>query len=297
MSQPADMLQPFPRTSSGVSARPFVLVVFAVTLLGAGLFVPDPVFTVVALSAGASLVALSLMIKVRAVRVERAGASFSRQIAGLVGHDGSPCFVTDKDGRISYQNRIAAERFELGPDQTLAHTFRDLFANPSAVFFRLQNRSQALGAAREDVVTRRGYTRLSVHRVAEDAFLWRIDDFGERAAINRGAEGLSLPMLTASKSGTVLFMNEAMRRVLGERVKTLDRVFNELPVRPGAENEIVGKDGPLKSLVAEIEGAGGRREIYLIPGQAKPERAGTGPMPIFDELPVPLLKIAAGGRV
>lgn len=297
MSHPAVSLQPLSRTASALSARSAYLVVVAAALLAAALYVQNPVFAIVLLSSGVTLAALFVLIKALAARGKSKVLALGNQISAIICNDGSPCFVTDEDGAISYQNDAASDRFQLGADQTLAHTFRDNFANPAAIFFRLQSKAQAVGMAREDVVTRRGHTRVSVNRIGENLFLWRIDEFGERAASGRGAEGISLPMLTASKSGTVLFMNEAMRKVLGGRAKSLDRVFNELPLRPGFENEVASKDGPLNSLVAEIEGAGGRREIYLVPGLALASSQTNAVIPVFDQLPVPLLKIAPGGVV
>ena len=152
-----------------------------------------------------------------------------------------------------------------------------------------------MGAAREDVVTRRGHIRLAVHQIAGEGFLWRLEELAERSINGRGAEGLSLPMLTVSKSGTILFMNDALRRLLGGRVKTLDRVFNDLPVVSGQEHEVASKDGTLRTIVAELEGPGGRREIYLLPGASVGAKNNSSQ--IFDSLPVPMMKIAPTGHV
>ena len=43
----------------------------------------------------------------------------------------------------------------------------------------------------------------------------------------------TLPMVTVGPSGTVLFMNEPFRRLVGGRIKAIDRVFHDLPVRSG----------------------------------------------------------------
>ncbi|MGB0902785.1 ATP-binding protein [Halocynthiibacter sp.] len=225
----------------------------------------------------------------------------------IAGADTSSCFATGKDGDIIWKNTAALDRLGDTEPETLAQAFRELFANPAAVLFRLQNRAQAVGSAREDISTRRGQTRLSVHMVEIGVFLWRIDDFGERTSNARGAEGMSLPMLTVSKSGTILFMNEAMRRVLGGRVKTLDRVFTDLPVRPGKMNNVSTPDGPVPALLAEVRGASGRQELYLIPGASEQQHEtvettelheeSVNQPQLFEELPVPLLKILPGGHI
>jgi len=284
------------RTALVLSPRRAYLGLFAAGLLGAAFLVPDRMIGYGLLGVGLTLGFVTLIVGILARRHNGRSAATYRAVAGFVEHDSSPSIVTDAEGEIGFLNQAAKERFEDEEGQTLAHALRDLFANPAAVLYRLQTRAAALGAAREDVVTRRGNVRLAVHQVAGDGFLWRLEDMGMRTANGRGAETLSLPMLTASKSDTVLFMNEAMRKLLGGRVKTLDRVFNDLPVRSGQENEIAAQDGPIRSLVAELTGSGGRREIYLLPGSAY---AGVteGGWQFFDDLPVPLLKVAPDGRV
>ncbi len=278
-----------------LSPKVIYLGMFGFVLLAAAIYVPDPVFGVLLMASGMTLAFVSVIVRGLYYLNTRRQHAIYRSVSDFVAHDASPSFVTDGDGEIGYLNAAAQERFSDCCGKSLAHALRDMFANPSAVLFRMQNRAQAAGAAREDVVTRRGHIRLAVHQLDAGGFLWRLEDMGERATNSRGAEGLSLPMLTASKSGTVLFMNDAMRRLLGGRVKTLDRVFNDLPLNSGQEHDVAGKDGTVRSIVAELEGAGGRREIYLLPGALTGKQINGSQF--FDSLPVPMIKIAPTGQV
>jgi two-component system cell cycle sensor histidine kinase/response regulator CckA len=124
-----------------------------------------------------------------------------------------------------------------------------------------------------------------------------VDRGGPGAA--RGAEGLSLPMLVASRTGTILFMNEALRRLVGGRPRTLDRVFTDPDIRSGATALIAGPGGPVRALVAEVEGAGERREIYLLPITApEPPAVADGPGgEVEEELPVALVRLTGDGRI
>jgi two-component system cell cycle sensor histidine kinase/response regulator CckA len=102
-------------------------------------------------------------------------------------------------------------------------------------------------------------------------------------------------MLTANKAGVVLFTNEAMRRLLGGRPKRLDRVFASQPLRSGEEVEVVGVDGPLRAILAEVEGLAERREIFLLP---LPAAVPTPQVQAdFEHVPVPLLKFAPDGSL
>ncbi len=283
-------------TAAGLSPRIALAAFPAGGLLASAFAVSDPLIARLLFGAGMTLVFVIAISHFLAFRRKRAQAALGDALGKFVEHDNAPAFLTDGEGQIRYRNTAAKDRFDDRAEETLAQTLRDHFANPSAVVYRLQTRAEAQGAAREDIVTRRGHIRLSVHQVSENEFLWRLEDMGLRNINSRGAETLSLPMLTASKSGTVLFMNEAMRTLLGGRVKTLDRIFNELPVKSGQENEIAAADGPVRTLVAELEGPGGRREIYLLPG-GEGGLSHDGSWQFFDHLPVPMLKIAPDGRV
>jgi two-component system cell cycle sensor histidine kinase/response regulator CckA len=252
------------------------------------------------LRAGASIAALTLLflvigLKLRSHLAKRGEAARHTHLITLVGQDATPCFMTDQFGQIHYQNASAEARFTAQSGATLSAALSQHFASPSSVLYRLQNRAAHAGAGREDVVTRRGHTRLSVHRIADDRFLWRLEEFQDRGAATRGADSLSLPMLTANKAGVVLFTNEAMRRLLGGRPKRLDRIFANPTLHSGEEVEVSGIDGPVRAILAEVDGPGERREIYLLPVPSGTPQASA--MEDFENVPVPLAKFAPDGTL
>ncbi len=251
------------------------------------------------LRATGAVVALTLSVLALALRLLaalRGGGRQAARLAALLGEDASPCFTTDASGALLWRNEAATVRFGASA-ATLTASLGDTFANPGSVLFRLQSRAANLGSAREDVVTRRGHLRLSVHRVAEDRFLWRTEEFADRSGsgMHRGAEGLSLPMLVAGKTGVVLFCNEALRRLAGTRPRTLDRLIASPSFRPGDVVELSGAEGPVRALVAEIEGPGERRELFFFPlGEDRPsERAAAD----FENLPVAVATVWRDGRI
>lgn len=230
------------------------------------------------------------------VWIFRRGSSRAQDaIAEFVKHDASPCFVTDSDGEIWYKNDTAQTRFNTEL-HTLADVLDDVFANPSAVLFRLQARAAKAGAAREDIVTRGGHVRLGLHQLARGGFLWRLEEIAEKNNPSRGADGSYLPRLTVGRNGAILSMNSAARGFVGERVKSLDRIFPKLPVQSGRMNEISTAAGQVDCMVAELDATASRRELFLLPGVevSGPQRESWS---YFDELPVPLLKVAQSGEV
>ena len=272
-----------------------LLVVLAVAALAVAAFAADDRLRVGAVIVGLTFVALVFVGRGLNGLKMLDQRRLDRRLVQMTGQDATPSFTTDSLGQIRFQNPAARERFGAVEGATLVAVLGEAFAAPSAVLYRLQARAAHTGAAREDVVSRRGHTRLSVHRLAEDRFLWRLEEFADRSSLGRGAETLSLPMLTANKAGVVLFSNEAMRRLLGGRPKRLDRVFASQPLRSGEEVEVIGVDGPLRAILAEVEGLAERREMFLLP---LPTPAPTLQVQAdFEHLPVPLLKLAPDGNL
>ena len=255
---------------AGGRSRSLQAVLFAAILIAAAVWVPDRLATAVLFTAGVTVAAT---VAVRMLLRSRRGAdpAAAHAVSAFLEHDASPSFTTDADGLIRYRNGSAAERFgppQPGEPESLSRALRDLFANPAALLTRLQARAEARGAAREDLVTRKGHVRLAVHRISADCYLWRLEDLVERSGGGRGAESLSLPMMTVSRTGAILFMNDALRRLLGGRVKTLDRIFSDLPLRPGEDHVVQTAEGPAPVRVIEADGTAGRREIFLVPAGA-----------------------------
>ncbi|MGO4854871.1 ATP-binding response regulator [Phaeovulum sp. W22_SRMD_FR3] len=283
------------RTALATSSGAIWLVVAAVVSLAIALVSEAEVLMFVALSLAGTFLTLAAMLRGLSARHARARAAFQDQLSAFIANDAAPSFTTDSDGGIGFQNRAAVERFGSRGGQSLTRALGEIFANPGAVLYRLQNKAATLGNAREDLVTRRGHVRLSVHQIGDEGFLWRLEDMAERPSGGKGAETISLPMLTASKNGTILFMNEALRRLVGERVRTLDRIFTDLPLRSGEEHEVTTVNGSVRCVIAEIDASGGRQEVYLLP-MVTGRATATDPSS-FDALPVALLRLTADGRI
>lgn len=208
--------------------------------------------------------------------------------------DATPSFVTDEDGEIHARNVAADVRFHDVQSDTLAGKLRAVLTNPGAVLYRLQCRAKLDGAAREDIVTRRGHVRLAVHQLGETGYLWRVEDMPDRSPSGRPADSLPVPMVTFGRSGTILFMNEAARALVGERVKSLQALFGTLPVKPGRINSLTTINGPVPVFVYEVDASGGRQELFFLPVREDQKEASVTD---FETLPVPLLRVGRGGEI
>jgi PAS domain-containing protein len=275
-------------------ARAHLLGLPVALCLAAGLWASDPQARMAAAVSGATFLALFLLIRglaaVSAWRLRDQAAALSR----IGEEDPAPCLSTDATGRIGWRNQAARERF--GQDATLLAAFGSHFANPAAVLYRLQTRALNIGSAREDLSTRRGVTRLSAHRLGSGAFLWRLEEFADRTALGRGAETLSLPMLTANKSGVVLFSNEAMRRLLGQASQS---VWTGCSPRKTCAFGRRGGGGGRRRPRARLSGRDRRagREARDLSAARIPPRSMTACSADFEHVPVALVKFAPDGRL
>lgn len=271
-----------------------VLLVSIACVVAAVVLTPGQWGERVLISVAATLVFVSTLIWARKRLHLRQTTVGLGTVAGLISNDASPSFVTDLDGYIVTRNTAAFDRFSDQDTETLAAALRGLIANPSPILRRLQIKAENDGSAREDIVTRRGHFRLSVHVLPSQGFLWRIEDVAERSGHGRAGDQLPVPMITLGRSGVVLFMNDAARGLVGERVKSLDRLFTTLPVKNNQINALSTKDGPVNVIAVEFERTVGRREMFFLPAQGQ---GGLDRNQVFDTVPVPLLKVAADGRI
>jgi two-component system, cell cycle sensor histidine kinase and response regulator CckA len=281
-------------TARVVSGRAGYVLAAAAGFLALAYVIADPDLRMLTVVSGLSLAALVLIVRGLAVVADGLDRRHGERLFMTVADDAAPCFSTDAAGVVQYRNVAAEDRF--GPDcASMLETLSDHIASPAAVLFRLQSRADVAGAAREDMATRQGTLRLAVHATGSGRFLWRVEEFRDRGFGARGAELLSLPMLVLNKGGVILFSNEAMRRLLGQRPKRIEDVLHGGVIRSGEEVTVMGHDGPLRAILAEVAGQGERREIFLLPS---PDREGTEAVGAdFEHVPVALMTFAPDGAL
>lgn len=284
------------------------LAALALVLLGLSLVQADWRVSAVCLLAAvaASLLGVKTMrlddVATSGFAGKRQAAMWENAINTLIAHDLDPAFLTDADGEIRLSNPAAQARFGDLFEEPLATAFDVTLANPEAVLFRLQSKANVYGAAKEDIVTRRGHFRLSVVQINDSNFLWRIDESGENRQTARAADTLALPMMTIGNRDTVLYANDAMKRLLGSRPRRLTGVIDPLPIQSGQVHLVETAKGPVRMLISVIRSSAGRSEVFALPAPrqhafAGGDCAGQGGWDAIEDLPVPLLKISPDGQI
>lgn len=285
---------PFRHAAARAGPRHRAILLAAVLIWGAAIVLPAGQVRLVLLMTGAVLILAALWARMAVHRLARRSGDIVATARDLLADDLAPSLLTGPQGRILYSNAAAAEAVAAQSPATLAAALRDLLANPGVILFRMETRAAAKGSAIEDIVTDAGHLRISVSRAGSEHFLWRIEKSADRP--QRAAEPVLLPMLTVGRNDAILFMNAAARALVGERVRGLDQICFDLPLRSGRMNAIVTTRGPQSCFVMELEEIAGRREIFLLPGADADGRGGEG-WAFLDNLPVPLLKLAQDGTI
>ncbi|WP_292291097.1 PAS domain-containing hybrid sensor histidine kinase/response regulator [Marivita sp.] len=217
-----------------------------------------------------------------------------RDLALLVEHDASACVLTDHDGTVLTGNRVAQTLLKAAEGQSLRSMVGRHVADAAGLIHRVQAAAMAEGIASEKVVLPDRHLRLSAHQVGPDALMWRFELFQDQGAPGPSGK-VHYPALTVGRGGTVLWMNPAARALAGGRVRRLDELITDTPLRPG-ETHQVQTDGVDHEFTVKVHPAGmGREEIVLVPNSV-PENT-TSDDAGFEALPVPLLKVTPEGCV
>ncbi len=218
-----------------------------------------------------------------------------RVISNFVERDSAACIMTDEDGAIFYANAATRSRYKSEEGQTIAALLRPVIANPAGVLYRLQNSASDKVVATEDVSVRGGHLRMSARVMRDRCILWRVEFFDESAAQAGAGYGPQVPVLTLGRNGAILSMNEAARTLIGRRPKRLAEVIPDLPLRPGAPNEVITQTGTSPFLISQVHTGPGRQELVLLP--VPDTIAASDPDTDFETLPVALLKIGQDGMI
>ena len=273
--------------------------IIAVAALALGVmaaFAPEGPITLVLVTSSVTLGFLWSVVFGLARRRSRTRRIALKAISDFIEKDAIPSFVMSVDGAITSSNLTARTIFGAVDGQTLANVLRHTFANPGGILFRLREKAEKIGATQEDIVTRKGHVRLSVHQMGTDALLWRLEDIPE-AKTGRG-EGPALPMMIAGRRGAILFMNEAARTLVGQRLKTIYEICPEADLKNDKLVTLSGERGIFMSRLAVVDAGAGRQAVYLMPTEESGKGNPGGDLgSSFEKLPVPLLRIATDGSI
>lgn len=278
----------------GPDARePVLLLGTAVVVSGLAVILPDPTVKLSLVVSAITLVALLVLLQ---LKKRMSGARIDPKLVTLfpfLEGDSSPSIVLDRDQQVLWFNGAAKAQFPALSDAGLVSSMESLIPDASALVRRLRRGLERGTMSIEDVVIRQGHARFALRAYADGQMLFRMEALSAQGG--QGAGSTSVPLLTVSQTGTVLSMNEALRRMIGTRARDLNAVFVIPPNASTSTAEVVTPDGHVSVYLHQTGLSAGRREIAILPiaklSSMHDLRMG------LDELPVAVLKLAADGRV
>ncbi|MCX7645711.1 MAG: ATP-binding protein, partial [Rhodobacteraceae bacterium] len=289
--------EPLERIAAVLSDQRLTLAGAAAVLMAAGLaLLPAPADLAVVAS-GATLGALAAI----GAGLQTVGVTIrqrARRALDLVaGEDPAPQIAATRDGALWFANEAARRRFGGAAGDHLVQALGTVFADPHGMMETLHRRARDAGFAREEVPTRRGQLVLTVNQLGGIGFLWRFDEVGGAGPVPAEGEGSGLPMFTVAPGGAVLYMNEAAHRLIGRRIRHLDRLLTELPPRSGSVCEIATGEGPQPFRIIVAALPSGRSELYLVPEETAAPADGGGFEGLTETLPVGLVSLRPDGTI
>lgn len=275
-----------------LQSRVWAVVWIGLALLLAGMMMPHQSVSLGFLISASSLFTMALIMLAMSRRYHRSGQFFHRSIEAFLQNDALATFFTGPDNEIHFANKAALAQYPGQPALTLI--LGQDSADPLSLIFRLQNRARLVRHAFEDVVTETGFLRVNTTYVPRQGFIWRL----ERNTEGAGGGGIptAIPLIIAKDNGTILTQNEAAFRLFGRKAAHLDRIFPDLPLRTNTPHRVTTANGNEIMRIVELGREAGRREIALLPYQARGGFSGTT-LDGFDDLPVAVMRVNAQGAI
>jgi two-component system cell cycle sensor histidine kinase/response regulator CckA len=240
-----------------------------------------------------TLVALLILLQLRA---RFAGTRIDPKLVALfpfLEGDSAPSIVVDPDQQVLWANGAAKAQFPALADVGIVASVESVMPDASGLLRRLRRGLERGSMSIEDVAVRQGHARFALRSYASGQMLFRMEALATRGG-NGGGSG-SVPVLTVSQTGTVLSMNDALRRMIGIRARDLTAVFVTPPTDTASTAEIITPDGHVTVYLQQTSLSAGRREIAMIPIEnlSSVHDLKTG----LEELPVAVLKLGVDGQL
>lgn len=217
----------------------------------------------------------------------------AERLERFIFNDEAPCLISSPDGSVISANAAAVARFRHSELDGLSirQVLEQTLANPTAVVAQISAQAKTKGAAHEDIVTAQGQLRLTAHIISDGLLMWRLSDLGHPISL---AHKFAPPLIIAGQNDEILATNEAARRLLRREVGSLNEIFAD-GVRPGEVCDLTCGRNSVKVLVSQVDTGSAKRAFVLLPDTDGNTRAQN--WNVFQNLPVPLLKVSADGHV
>ncbi len=260
----------------------------AILCVALAFLLSDRFLALLALGVGLTLISAVALVKVLKIRKATLHRETWRDFELAAKNDSIPCFGTDSEGQIVFRNE-AAEMVFGDQGEFLSTAIGDQLSAPKSVVARLKEKVAHCENTYEDVATGRGVLRMSVNRLRDIGYLWRLEPkTGDQNPEIRPA----LPVMQVNRSNVITAMTPEMEALLGGRPRSLDRVFAKWPIDPGSRVVMDTADGRKEVNPVTFDLPDGQTQIAICPDPVPGHETSSA-----DSLSVPLLRISLDGRI
>lgn len=242
-------------------------------------------------TASLTLMCLSLgYIAVWSLR-DRADTRAFENLRDMMAWDKTPTFITDAEGNVVWRNTQAELIYQSKSPSLLSDLLTTQLADPRKLLSDMRARAMIYRHVTETRTFGAKAMHLSVMSDRQVWFLWRIEVTESRHA--RDIDSTGLPVMRLDPSDRLVAANEAMVDLLGTVAAEPGKTLRELRISRDGAHKLSLDDGMRQMHVHQVPRDGGR-DVYLFPSQ------GVGVQDdreLFETLPVPLVKLNAGGEI
>jgi two-component system cell cycle sensor histidine kinase/response regulator CckA len=174
-------LSPRPITLAALDLAPRAmwLMLIGVVLLAGAWAAPVPELAIVLIVPAMVFVILAVLVKALSLRHRRAEGSSTTPSPSSSPNDAAPSLTADRDGVIGYVNASGRAQFGEAGRRDAAHVCSARCSPRRArCSTGFRTRRSRWGRRARTWCLKQGHMRLSVHRVGQGGFLWRLEDIG-----------------------------------------------------------------------------------------------------------------------
>lgn len=214
----------------------------------------------------------------------------ARRMQRAIAKDQQKKLLVSYEGKVFYRNESAREAGLIATK--LVKELGVFIVDSQDTLTRLHEVARLKQRATETLVTRKGMTDLTVTCVEKNLFLWEIS--GRAVSTPNAPDEHAIPLITVGRNDSILFMNEAARRLFGDRLAQFSEMLVDDQANFGGVNTLRTKSGLMQCFLQTIGDTRVRREICILPAQ---EVARERISLTFEDLPVATLKLSCDGEI
>ncbi|WP_370227172.1 ATP-binding protein [Cognatishimia sp.] len=217
-------------------------------------------------------------------------AGFVRRLRPMIVNQPGNVFLVAQDGTVLLRSHAARDA-GLAAEQFL-QVLGLYIVDADETFARINVAARQKGRVTESLVTRKGMTDVTVTFAENNAYLWEVT--GRAKVSHTAVDDSAIPLMTIGRNDAILFMNQAARKLLGDRFQQVSDLLVDETLHFGQTNTLRTKTGLLPCFVQSLRKTRAHKEICILPAL---DVSDDNIALTFEDFPVATLKLSHAGDV